>query len=423
MKADKVLATYARLRTQPLWRLLAADHGPIIISLLQVHFLEGEKSLPASILHERLGRDLEDLRARGEDLPQTAQAYVADWLANGYLERRFRAGAAEEEYELSTAAANAVRFAMSLVESRTAATESRLAIVIHHLVQLAEETDPNPDARIAALRHEQVRIERQIDAIREGRLSSLPDARALERARDIMALADDLSADFRRVRDEFEHLHRTLRERLMDYDGSRGDVLEALFNGVDVIGDSDAGRTFAAFWALLTDPEESTALEQALDDVLCRPFAGALNIKERRFLLGLTRRLLEEGGMVHGVPAELREKPETLRAESRIPRTTASQPSSERCAAHGASAERGGQGDSVCSTRTATHQRRVRSISQWALYDPSLRAPSRGMGESDEAQIDLEGLSDLIAQSEIDFRRLEENIRAVLSQRPQASHR
>lgn len=96
MKAHGTVASFQRLRTQPTWGLLAADNGPIVVALLQAHLMEGERSLPASIFHDRIGRDLEELRAHGIDLPQTPQAYVAQWLSSGYVERRFPAGAAEE---------------------------------------------------------------------------------------------------------------------------------------------------------------------------------------------------------------------------------------------------------------------------------------------------------------------------------------
>lgn len=82
VKADKAIATYRRMRAQPLWRLLASTTGPTVIGLLQSHLYEGERSLPASIFHERIARDLEELRAQGEDFPQTAQAYVASGLAD-----------------------------------------------------------------------------------------------------------------------------------------------------------------------------------------------------------------------------------------------------------------------------------------------------------------------------------------------------
>ena len=174
-------------------------------------------------------------------------------------------------------------------------------MVIQQLVRLAEETDTNPETRIATLQSERDRIDEQIEAIRQGRLQPLPDARALERVHEIIALAEDLASDFRRVRDRFEQLNRDLRERLMDNDASRGEVLQALFAGVDVIAQSDAGRTFSAFWRLLTNPEQSSALDQAIDEVVARDFAGQLENRDRRFLLRLTRMLLEQGGMVHEV--------------------------------------------------------------------------------------------------------------------------
>jgi hypothetical protein len=301
MKADKTTATLRRLRSQPIWSLLAADNAPVIVALLQAHLLEGERSLPASIFHERVGRDLEELRAQGADLPQTAQAYVAQWLSAGYIERRFPASAAEEQYELSSAATIGIRFIASLIEPRTAATESRLAAVIQQLVRLADETDIDPETRVAKLLAERNRIDREIEAVRQGRVKPLTDLQALERIREIILLADDLVEDFRRVREQFEGLNRDLRERIMDSEGNRGEVLNALFAGVDLIGESEAGRTFAAFWRLLTDLEQSATLEQALDQVLTREFARRLDPRERRFLLRLTRALLEQGGTVHEV--------------------------------------------------------------------------------------------------------------------------
>nr|WP_202943803.1 DUF3375 family protein [Janthinobacterium sp. Marseille] len=159
MKADKAIATYRRMRAQPLWRLLASTTGPTVIGLLQSHLYESERSLPASIFHERIARDLEELRAQGEDFPQTAQAYVASWLADGFLERRFPAGASEEEYELSTAAVEAIRFVSGLAQPHSAATESRLTLVIEALARLAEDTDTDKFRRIDRLMAEQARID------------------------------------------------------------------------------------------------------------------------------------------------------------------------------------------------------------------------------------------------------------------------
>ena len=426
MKADKAIATYQRMREQPLWRLLASGNGPAVIGLLQTHLYERERSLPASIFHERIGRDLEELRARGRDFSDsktTAQSYVASWLADGWLERRFPAGVAEEEYELSTAAVEAIRFVSGLAQPHSAATESRLTLVIEALARLAEDTDTDKFRRVDRLMAEQARIDKEIDAIQKGQMRVLPHATALERTREIITLADDLAGDFRRVRDQFEQLNRDLRERIMDNDGdgNRGEVLDSLFAGIDLISESEAGRTFSAFWRLLTDPEQAATLEQALDNVMSREFVGQIETRERRFLLRLTRTLLEQGGMVHEVLqtfarslkhfVQSREYLEQRRLNHLL-----------KDAQRAALALK----DEVSATETLQYtleltSSRLRSLSQWVLHDPSLQALPGQMAEGDAAPIDLESVSELVAQSEIDFRTLKANVLAVLEQRSQAS--
>jgi Protein of unknown function (DUF3375) len=136
LKTLRTAAALRSLRAQSLWRLLAADKAPAILALLQMLLLDNEKILSSSVLKERLTREIEQLRASGEELPQSAQAYIADWLAQGWLTRRFPAGASEEEYELTADAASAIRSISALLKPRLAATESRLATVIQQLVRM-----------------------------------------------------------------------------------------------------------------------------------------------------------------------------------------------------------------------------------------------------------------------------------------------
>lgn len=421
MKADKNIAAYRRMRNQPLWRLLASSNGPTVIGLLQSHLYEKERSLPASILFERLTRDLEELRAQGDDFPQTAQAYVANWLSDGYLERRFPPGATEEEYELSTATVEAIRFVSAIAEPHSAATESRLSLVIQSLVGLAEDTDTDKYRRIDRLMAEQARIDKEIDAIQKGQMRVLPHDTALERIREIISLADDLTGDFRRVRDQFEQLNRELRERIMDSEGNRGEVLDSLFAGIDLIAESEAGRTFSAFWRLLTDPEQAAMLEESLDSVMSREFVGELDMRERRFLLRLTRNLLEQGGAVHEVLQTFaRSLKHFVQSREYLEQRRVNQLLKE--AQRAALAIK----DEVKATESLEYSleltsSRLRSLSQWVLYDPALQAEPNAMREGEPPPIDLESVSELVAQSEIDFRTLKEHVCTLLEQRDQAS--
>lgn len=231
MKVARQIAVYERLRDKPLWSLLAARNAPIVLSLLQAHLMDGAGRVPQSILYERIERDLEELRGAGVDIPQRAQLYVADWLSAGYLERTFPVGAIEEEYEISAAAAQAIRFVESNLDRRATATESRLSAVIEQLVRLIEETDTNKSSRISSLLHARERIDNEIARVESGDFKVLNEQQALERVREVIMLTQELVADFRRVRDEFDILNRDLREKLLEETDNRGDVLEALFAG------------------------------------------------------------------------------------------------------------------------------------------------------------------------------------------------
>lgn len=423
MKPDKAIATYRRMRKQPLWSLLASDNGPTVLALLQATLYEGERSLPASIFHERIDRELERMRNLGDDFPQTAQQYVAGWLAAGYLERRFPSGSPEEQYELATPAVEAIRFISGLVTPHSAATESRLSLVISALARLSDDTDSDKARRVARLRAEQQRIEREIAAVEQGVLHVLPEAAALERTREIIALADNLAGDFRRVRDRFEQLNRELRERIMDSDGNRGEVLDALFAGIDLIADSDAGRTFSAFWRLLTDPVQSSTLDQALDQLMSRQFMAALAPAERRFLLHMTSTLLAQGGMVHDVLQSFaRSLKHFVQSREYLEHRRLNQVI--RDAQRGAMALKDTVGASEALDYTlALTSSKLSSLSQWALHDPALQALPDTMTDGETALIGLDIVSDMIAQSEIDFRSLASHVREVLGTRSQASIR
>ena len=398
------------LRTAPAWRLLSADNAPAVVALLQSHLLAKERKLPALLLVERLGRDLEQLRAEGWDLPQAASAYLADWLAAGWLERSYASGG-EEEYELTAAAIQAMRFLQGLSEQRAVATESRLA----------EQTESDPQIRIEQLLRERERIDTEIEAIRAGRLQTLAEDRALERMREILALADELASDFRRVRDEFQGLNRDLRERIVESEGSRGEVLEAVFTGVDLIADSEAGRTFRAFWRLLTDPRESAELEAAMDDLVGRDFVRGLERDERRYLLGLTRMLLERGGEVHQVLQHFARglkqfvQSQEFREQRRMTRLL-----------KGAQRRALALKDRIkpyrpLGTDLWLTSAALRSLSQLRLHDPSSDKLDGGIQEAETAAISLQSIGELVAHSEIDLRRLQEHVRALLQVRAQVS--
>jgi hypothetical protein len=421
MSSLRATTTLRQLRSQPLWRLLAADKAPAVLAMLQTLLFEADKALPGSVLLERLTRELELQRSLGEDFPQGPAAYLADWLGQGWVTRRFPPGAPEEEYSLTTDAAAAIRFMATLLRPRVSATESRLATVISQLSRLAEETDANPRSRMEALLAERERIDREIDAVSRGAIKTLAPERALERTREIIALADELMGDFRRVRDDFAKLNMSLRESLLENEESRGTVLEALFAGVDLIAESESGKTFAAFWRLLTDPDQSATFELALTDVMSRPFSRALEPAERRFLLRLTGALTDEGGGVHDVLQHFARSLKSFVQSSEYLEQRRLHSLLKAAQKAAVVAKDAGRVNAAVGYSLALTSSRIRSVSQWSLYDPTERAVDVTMVDAPAADISLDEVGELVRQSEIDMRTLKAHITQALSQSSQVS--
>lgn len=84
MNAARIAASLRVLREQPQWQLLAAIKAAPILAVLRAVLFEGGSVLAGTVLTERVARELDALRESGEDLPQTAQAYLADWLRQGW---------------------------------------------------------------------------------------------------------------------------------------------------------------------------------------------------------------------------------------------------------------------------------------------------------------------------------------------------
>lgn len=425
MSGDGVVGLYADLsdlRNSPRWKLLSADKAPAVLACLSVLFTSGpDRALATSALHERLTRQIALLRSLGCDLPQTPQLYVSEWLGAGWLRRYFPDAASEEMFELSTDGAEALRIVTRMLRPRSAATESHLASVLRLIQELAAATNDSPQERVDHLLQERARIDEEIDAIRAGRVATLEPQRARERAREAIMQGEDLLGDFDRVRDEFAAINQRLRRELVEGDGSKGQVLANVFDGIDVIRQTEAGKAFDAFWRLLTNPLEAARFEEALRQITARAFAAELESDERRFLLRFKSRLLDQTTKINAVQSSFASSLQSFvrsrefsehRRILRLLRETQ-------------------QAALALITQVKLHQRldfqldrtsaAIKSVSQWYLHDPAKTAGSARMEDAQASTARIEDIQAHIRRSEIDVRALKRHVRQVLGDRTQAS--
>jgi hypothetical protein len=291
------------IETDAAWDLLRKDrdHAAIAAAILAEH-LDGEvRQVDALELYEKVDADLAELRSHGLDLTLTARAYLTDWTKAGYLVRRPIAATRGETFELSPEGLAAIRFLESREAPSQTMTESRLASLSRQLRQVAIDTDPAAERRLSRLQDERDRIDALMNAIRSGDDEPLSEPRALERIRDVIAQAAALPDDFARVLAEFEELNAALRAKILDSDESQRVALDDIFRGVDLIGQSPAGRSFSGFSNLVLDPVLGAAFDEDVRDILSREAAGELTVADRRLLRQLLSTLKDRTAEIHDV--------------------------------------------------------------------------------------------------------------------------
>jgi len=324
---------YEQLRRASTWRLLAATKAPAVLAILQAVFPAGDRRLPRSELVARVGTHLallhdedsgpaHDADTDADAEPDTdgggdraerptarggrsAAEYVDAWVREGYLTRRDDQQHTETTFEPSPATIDAIQFIVSLEEHRPTTTQSRLQLVIQQFERLAEETETDRDVRLADLQRRRERIEAEIRELAEGELM-LPSAEAsVDKLRDILQIAGELSGDFLQYREDLRAVDLHLREQILSPEGSRGEILEQLLAGDDLLGQSSVGRTFTAFFRMLNDPVQTRATQELVDRLLERDFARSLTRTERERLANVFSDLYEPAQEVLDVKTEL----------------------------------------------------------------------------------------------------------------------
>jgi hypothetical protein len=263
-------------RTHPAWRLLAADHAPLIISFLQAAFIRPNlRSIAEQALVSQLDDYLFHLREREGDgtFTRSAAQYLETWAddEHGWLRKYYPPDGDEPWFDITPATEKAIDWIASLEQRQFVGTESRLMTVFTLLQQIVEGTEVDPDARVAELEKRKAGLAAEIQRIREGRLDLMDATQVKDRFQQVAATARGLLSDFREVEHNFRDLDRKIRERIATWDGAKGALLGEILGERDAINDSDQGKTFRAFWDLLMSPARQEQLSTLLEKVFALP--------------------------------------------------------------------------------------------------------------------------------------------------------
>lgn len=270
-------ATLNQLRqSHPAWRLLRADHAPLVASFLQRVFIAPNvRVMTQADLVETLEDELFALRERlgAEAFPKPALDYLNDWTSaeKGWLRKFYRQGSDEPHFDLTPATEKAIAWLETLAARSFVGTESRLLTLFDLLKQMSAGSETDPETRIAELHKRREELDAEIARILAGNIAMLDDTALKDRFQQFMALARELLTDFREVEHNFRGLDRRVRERIALWEGAKGALLEEIMGERDAIADSDQGRSFRAFWDFLMSSSRQEELSALLDRVLALP--------------------------------------------------------------------------------------------------------------------------------------------------------
>ena len=273
-------------QNHPAWRLLRAQHAPLVASFLQRVFVEPNvRNISQADLVEALEDELFALREqRGVDaFPGTAQGYLNDWAENdkGWLRKFYLDGTDEPHFDLTPATEKALAWLGGLTERAFVGTESRLLTLFDLLRQMHEGSETDPEVRVAELQKRRAHIDVEIARILAGDVPLLDDTALKDRFQQFLQLARELLTDFREVENNFRILDRRVRERIALWEGAKGELLEEIMGERDAIADSDQGKSFRAFWDFLMSSQRQEELTALLQRVLELPAVADLEPDRR----------------------------------------------------------------------------------------------------------------------------------------------
>jgi flagellar motility protein MotE (MotC chaperone) len=280
-------STLAQLRrSHPGWRLLLADHAPLIVSFLQRTFIESNVRVMAQPeLESHLDDVLYQLReTEGESaFPRSARDYLDDWAQNdrGWLRKFYPPASDEAHFDLTPATEKAIAWLESLAQRAFVGTESRLMTVFELLRQMVSGSETDAQSRIEELERRRDDIEREIARVRAGEIALLDDTALRDRFQQVSSTARELLSDFREVEHNFRQLDLQVREQIATWEGRKGELLAQIFGERDAIADSDQGRSFRAFWDFLMSPASQDELTDLLEKAFSLEAVNALSSDRR----------------------------------------------------------------------------------------------------------------------------------------------
>jgi hypothetical protein len=277
---------------RPALALLNRKWAPLVSAVFTQLFPSGTRTLPQVKFRRRLGDIMEVLASRGVDLPDREPlALCNQWIGDGWLMAPPPDASGEDVYELTAASLDALRIITDLSKPQRV-NSSRVQRILDLCAETARLASGDKGERITFLENSIATMQAELDNLLEGGEVEVGTLDDLTDRYDLIAReVRSLPADFRRLREHIETVHKEMSAHLLD--GEEGPVGLVLATGLSrasaVLSETAEGRSFVAVKDLLDrDPTHLRDLQQNARTILGHEFSEALTAAERRGFADVT---------------------------------------------------------------------------------------------------------------------------------------
>jgi len=290
-------------------KLLKSDNFAFTLSFFYFTFVKNRK---ITLQHSEILSYLDDYLYKLNDIyenayPKEAKEYLDDFVneKNGYL-RKYHDSLDEALYELTPYTQKALEFIESLEKKEFVGSRSKFNIIFELLEELEFETSLSDEERIRELESKKKKLSQEIEAIRLKQDIRFDTSRIKEHYMQIDEMVRKLTYDFSEIEYNFRALNTTAMEKIALSQSAKGEVLGSIFEIEDAIRQSDQGKSFFAFWQLLSDTQRSEKFSHLLENLYTIESISKLDGERKMSDLKFT--LLKNGEKIFHLSSKLIEQ-------------------------------------------------------------------------------------------------------------------
>ena len=247
-------------------KLINSDNFAFALSFFDFVFNQKRfLSINATAIEELLEDYLFDLNKTYDNVfPKSAKEYLNDWTSSGFLKKYYDSGA-EIVYEITPYTKSALEFIEGLDRSEFVGSRTKFNIIFELLEELEFETNLSDEERIKALQIQKQEIDQRIEKIKKKEYLKFDISRIKEHYLQIVEQSRKLIYDFSQIEYNFRELNKDVASKILGANSTKDRLLGTIFDIEEKIRNSDQGKSFFAFWQILTNAKKSEQLSKMID--------------------------------------------------------------------------------------------------------------------------------------------------------------